>query len=166
MLDSDKINKKLKMKKRYIWIITSVFLIVLSCTKVLDQTPKGSLSSEILKNKEGAEALVIACYSMLSNEDPQPAWGGGTVGANLLNNPSLWESGELRSYYCYKGGGGPDDVAEYGTIEMGIVQPTNGAIQQVWKGHYVAISRCNKALQLLNSLSDEGFETRTRRIAE
>jgi starch-binding outer membrane protein, SusD/RagB family len=154
------------MKKIYIWVITSAFVIVLSCAKVLDQTPKGSLSSEILNNKEAAEALVVACYSMLSNVDPQPAWGGGTVGANLWNNPSLWESGDLRSDDCYKGGGGPDDVAEYGNIEMGIIQPTNAAIQQVWKGHYVAISRCNKALQLLTSMSDEGYEMRNRRIGE
>jgi tetratricopeptide (TPR) repeat protein len=154
------------MKKSLLIVLAGVFAIILSCTKVLDQTPKGSLNSETLKNKEGAEALVIACYSMLSNVDPQPAWGGGTVGANLWNNPSMWESGDLRSDDAYKGGGGVDDVAEYGNIEMGILQPTNQAIYQVWKGHYVAISRCNKALQLLNELSDDGFDLRTRRIAE
>lgn len=154
------------MKTTYLFILAGVVAVILSCTKVLDQAPKGSLNSETLKNKEGAEALVIACYAMLSNEDPQPAWGGGTVGANLWNNPSLWESGDLRSDDAYKGGGGVDDVAEYGNIEMGIIQPTNAAIQQVWKGHYVAISRCNKALQILNELSDNGYELRSRRIAE
>src|SRR6185436_15110653 len=125
-----------------------------------------AVSGEVLKSKEGAEALVIPCYSMLSNLDPQPAWGGGLVGANLWNNPSLWESGDLRSDDCYKGGGGTDDVAEYGNIEIGIIQPTNGAIQQVWKGHYVSVSRCNKALQILNQLQDGDFPLRTRRIAE
>lgn len=154
------------MKKLYILMFAGVIGIIISCTKVLDQTPKGSLNSQTLKNKQGAEALVIACYSMLSNLDPQPAWGGGVVGANLWNNPSLWESGDLRSDDAYKGGGGTDDVAEYGNIEMGIIQPTNAAIAQVWKGHYVSISRCNKALQLLNELTDNDYPLRTRRIGE
>ena len=153
------------MKFKYISIVSGL-IIFLSCTKVLDQTPKGSLNSETLKNKQGAEALVIACYSILGNGDPQPVWGGGTVGANLWNNPSMWESGDLRSDDCYKGGGGTDDVAEYGQIELGIIQPTNDAIKQVWKGHYVSISRCNKALQVLNELSDADYTLRTRRIAE
>jgi hypothetical protein len=154
------------MKKKLLLILTGLIVIIISCTKVLDQNPKGSLTSVTLKNKEGAEALVIACYSILDNKDPQPAWGWGNVGSNLLNNASLWESGDLRSDDCYKGGGGTDDVAEYGNIEVGIFQPTNSAFQIIWKGHYVSISRCNQALQVLNQLTDAEFPLRTRRIAE
>lgn len=155
------------MKKIVIVILLTVVAgVIISCQKVLDQTPIGSLNSETLKNKEGAEALVIACYSILDNKDPQPAWGWGNVGSNLLNNPSLWESGDLRSDDCYKGGGGADDVAEYLQIELGNFQPTNLAFQVIWKGHYVSISRCNKALQILNQLTDADFPLRTRRIAE
>ena len=154
------------MKKSHIIAISGLVLGSLSCTEVLDQTPKAALTDQTLINKEGADALVIACYSMLSNLDPQPVWGGGTVGANLLNNPSMWESGDLRSDDAYKGGGGPDDVAEYGNIELGIYQPTNVAFQIIWKGHYVAISRCNKALQILNQLTDAQMPLRSRRIAE
>lgn len=154
------------MKKRYIIIAGLIIATVYSCTKILDQAPKGSLNSETLKNKDGAEALVIACYSILDNKDPQPSWGGGNVGSNLLNNPSMWESGDLRSDDCYKGGGGTDDVGEYGQIELGILQTTNSAFQVIWKGHYVSISRCNKALQLLNQLTDAEFPLRQRRIAE
>ncbi|MEJ8840920.1 RagB/SusD family nutrient uptake outer membrane protein [Lacibacter sp. H375] len=154
------------MKKRYIIIAGLLIATVYSCTKILDQAPKGSLNTETLKNKEGAEALVIACYSILDNKDPQPSWGWGNVGSNLLNNASMWESGDLRSDDCYKGGGGTDDVSEYGQIELGILQTTNAAFQVIWKGHYVSISRCNKALQLLNQLTDAEFPLRQRRIAE
>lgn len=154
------------MKKKIILCLSLAVLIIVSCTKILDQNPKGALSGEVLLSKEGAEALVIACYSSLDNKDPQPAWGWGNVGSNLLNNPSLWQSGDLRSGDCYKGGGGTDDVADYGNIELGIIQPTNGALPVIWKSHYVSISRCNKALQVLNQLSDDGYELRTRRIAE
>ena len=154
------------MKKNIILFLSIVVLVIVSCTKVLDQAPKGALSGEVLLSKEGAEALVIACYSALDNKDPQPAWGWGNVGSNLLNNPSMWESGDLRAGDCYKGGGGTDDVAEYGNIELGIVQATNGALPVIWKSYYVSVSRCNKALQVLNKLTDEQFDLRTRRIGE
>ena len=154
------------MKKGLILFFAATITIIVSCTKILDQQPKGALGGTALVNKQGAEALVIACYSILDNKDPQPAWGGGNVGANLWNNPSLWESGDLRSDDCYKGGGGTDDVGEYGRIELGILEPTNAAIGTVWKGHYVSISRCNKALQVLNQLTDGEFPLRSQRIKE
>lgn len=155
------------MKTRYLFLyVTGIILFIVSCGKVLDQKPKGSLNSETLKNKEGAEALVIACYSILDNKDPQPAWGWGNVGSNLLNNPSMWESGDLRSDDCYKGGSGTDDVAEYGQVEIGNLLTTNLAFQVIWKGHYVSVSRCNKALKILNELTDAEFPARQLRIAE
>lgn len=158
----------MKMKSKIIFALIAVVLIGLAfaCQNILEQTPKASLTDQTLVNKEGAEALVIACYSILDLKDPQPAWGWGNVGTNLLNNPSMWESGDLRSDDCYKGGGGTDDVADYGNIELGILQPTNLAFHVIWKGHFVAISRCNKALQILAKLTDTELPLRTRRIAE
>ena len=56
------------MKKHKIAIVAAMLLTAsLSCTKILDQAPKGALSTETLNNKEGAEALTIACYSLLNN---------------------------------------------------------------------------------------------------
>lgn len=140
-------------------------LISLSCNKVLDQQPKGAFSSENLKNPKGAEALVVAAYSILDNKNPQPSWGY-IVGSNFLDNPSLWQSGDLRSDDAYKGGGGPDDGAQYNAIEQGILDPTNEAFPIVWKGYFFAVSRCNKALRILNQLTDDGYPLRTTRIAE
>ncbi|MEL6194865.1 MAG: RagB/SusD family nutrient uptake outer membrane protein [Bacteroidota bacterium] len=140
--------------------------ILWACTDVLDVTPKASLTDETLLNEEGLDALVVSCYAILNNGDPQPAWGWGNVGSNLLNNASLWESGDLRSDDAYKGGGGTSDVAEYGNIEVGILEPTNLAFQVIWKGHYVSISRCNRALQLLDQVTDEEMPARATRRAE
>jgi len=154
------------MKTKIFFILAAMILVSIACQSVLEQTPKAALTDETLVNKDGAEALVIACYSILDNKDPQPVWGDGNVGSNLMNNPSLWESGDLRSDDCYKGGGGPDDVAEYGNVELGILQPTNYAFQAILKGYFVAVSRCNKALKVLNKLTDAEFPLRARRIAE
>lgn len=141
-------------------------MVIWSCTDVLELTPKASLTDETLANADGVEALVIACYAILNNGDPQPAWGWGNVGSNLLNNASLWESGDLRSDDCYKGGGGTADVAEYGDIELGILQPVNAAFQVIWKGHYVSISRCNRALQLIERVSEGDMPNKATRRAE
>lgn len=146
-------------------LVTIGLLISLSCNKVLNQQPKGAFSSENLKNPKGAEALVVACYSILDNKNPQPSWGY-IVGSNFLNNPSLWQSGDLRSDDAYKGGGGPDDGAQYNAIEQGILDPTNEAFPIVWKAYFFAVSRCNKALKILNELTDDGFPQRKTRIAE
>ncbi|MFT3680519.1 MAG: RagB/SusD family nutrient uptake outer membrane protein [Ferruginibacter sp.] len=144
-----------------------IFLLAVSlgCTKILNQEPQGSFNSETLKNRKGAEALVVACYSILDNKNPQPAWGG-IVGSNFLNNASLWQSGDLRSDDAYKGGGGPDDGAQYNSIEQGIVDPSNEAFPIIWKSYFFAVSRCNKALQILLQLGDDGYPERTRRVAE
>ena len=110
------------MKKHKIVIVTGMLLMAsLSCTKILDQAPKGALSTETLNNKEGAEALTIACYSLLNNVFSD-SW---SPIAAIFNPASDWESGDLRSDDVYKGGGGTGDVGELKTIELAIIEPTN-----------------------------------------
>ena len=83
--------------KKYIILGTAVLcFLIYSCTKVLDQNPKGAISSVTLEDSTGAEALVFSCYSILNNLNPQPAWGS-VFGENLFNPASNWESGDLRS---------------------------------------------------------------------
>ena len=151
------------MKKHKIVIVTGMLLMAsLSCTKILDQAPKGALSTETLNNKEGAEALTIACYSLLNNVFSD-SW---SPIAAIFNPASDWESGDLRSDDVYKGGGGTGDVGELNTIELGIIEPTNSFFQNKWRVLYYGISRCNKALKILNGLSDDGYAERQTRIAE
>jgi hypothetical protein len=135
---------------------------VLSCTHVLEQAPKGALSLEILKNKDGAEALVVACYSLLNNVFSD-SW---SPIAAIFNPASDWESGDLRSDDCYKGGGGTGDVGELNSIELGIVEPSNSFFENKWRVLFYGVSRCNKALRILNEIPDNGYPERTKRIAE
>ncbi len=155
--------------KKYLVIATAFIVltavILNACTKVLDQNPKGALSSESLKSPDGIEALVISCYSMLNNLNAQPAWG--TVYGENLNNPaSNWITGDLRSGDVYKGGGGTGDISQWNSIELGIIDPTNQTFEDIWRAYFYAVSRCNKALQILSSISDNDFPLRQTRIAE
>lgn len=58
---------KLYSMKNIKFLIAGFLLLSASCTKVLDQAPKGALSSETLKNPKGAEGLVVAAYALLDN---------------------------------------------------------------------------------------------------
>ena len=153
------------MKKYITLSFTGLFALIYSCTNVLQQNPKGAVSSETLQTAAGGEALVISCYSILNNLNPQPAWGA-VYGENLYNPASNWESGDLRSGDCYKGGGGTGDVAPLGSVEIGNIDPTNEAFEDIWRAYFYAVSRCNKTIQLLNTIPDNSYPQKQARIAE
>lgn len=153
------------MKKYIMPISTMVFMTLFSCTRVLDQQPKGALLSENFQNKEGGEALVISCYSILNNLNPQPAWGW-VAGENNWNPASCWSSGDLRSGDIYKGGGGTGDASFLSSVEIGIIDPTNQAFEDIWRAYFYAVSRCNKTLQILNKIPDDQYPLKKTRIAE
>jgi starch-binding outer membrane protein, SusD/RagB family len=153
------------MKKYIILGLIGLGILIYSCTKVLDQTPKGAISSVTLEDSTGGEALVISCYSILNNLNPQPAWGS-VFGENLYNPASNWESGDLRSGDCYKGGGGTGDVQPIGDIENNNIAPINETFEDIWRAYFYAVSRCNKTLQIINAIPDNAYAQKQNRIAE
>lgn len=150
------------MKKNIWFIVPAALLLALSCKKVLEQNPKGTLSMETLTNKEGAEALVVAAYALL-DQVLSDSW---SPIAAIFNPASNWSYSDVRSGDAYKGGGGTGDISELNSLELGIVEPTNSLINNKWRVLFYGVSRCNKALKVLNELSDEGYPLRARRIAE
>ena len=151
------------MKLHKLLVLAAISLLAFSCTKTLEQSPKGTLTFENLITKDGAEALVVAAYSHL---DHVRSDAGGPIGGSLTNGVSNWTTSDVRSDDAYKGGGGTGDISELNSIELGIIQPTNGIINNKWRALFYGVSRCNKALKVLNQLTDDGFTLRTRRIAE
>ncbi|MBD0294230.1 MAG: RagB/SusD family nutrient uptake outer membrane protein [Flavisolibacter sp.] len=151
------------MKRHKLFFLAGIMLIAFSCTKTLEQAPKGTLTFENLTTKDGAEALVVAAYAHL---DQVRSDAGGPIGGSLTNGVSNWTTSDVRSDDAYKGGGGTGDISELNSLELGIVEPTNGIINNKWRALFYGVSRCNKALKVLNQLNDEGYALRTRRIAE
>jgi starch-binding outer membrane protein, SusD/RagB family len=155
-------KKKIMKQHKYILLLLAVAFSY-SCKKTLEQAPKGTLSIENLNNIAGAEAMVVSAYALMDHtrSDAGGPGGGGT------NNPvSNWSYGDVRSDDAYKGGGGTGDISDLNSLELGVVQPTNGLINNKWRVLFYGVSRCNKALQILNQLTDNGYPLRTRRIAE
>jgi hypothetical protein len=141
--------------KRYLYIaILMPVLLLLSCTEsFLDVKPQGTVEESMLQTPKNADALVTAAYAMLND-----------MGSGL--QADTWYSA-IRSGDNYKGGAGTADFGGYYAIEMvSPLQSNDGTVAGAWSSGYTGISRCNKALAVLNTLTDEEMPLRKVRIAE
>lgn len=129
-------------------------LMIMSCNKsYLDVSPLGTVSEASLTTPTNADALVISAYAFLSE---------ATFGANFDD----FIFGAIRSDDAYKGGAGPADVGDWHPLELyNTITPDNGGLN-MWAGAYTKISRCNKALVVLNKLTDAQMPLRQVRIGE
>ena len=141
------------IKYLYIAILMPV-LLLLSCTEsFLDVKPQGTVEESMLQTPKNADALVTAAYAMLND-----------MGSGL--QADTWYSA-IRSGDNYKGGAGTADFGGYYAIEMvAPLQSNDGTVAGAWSSGYNGISRCNKALAVLNTLTDEEMPSRKVRIAE
>jgi len=144
------------MKKILFIIAASVALF--SCSDFLTQEPTAVLSTAEVSNPSMAEGAVIAAYASLGNDHYDTPF-------------SLWSYDGIRSGDSYKGGRDPNDIGDFGFME--ICQSINnfGEFNSMWFALYCGIARANSALTLLNSLTDaqyaaSGTATREQRIAE
>lgn len=129
-------------------------LFVTSCEKsFLDITPLGTVTEASLQTPTNADALVISAYALLSE-------------SSFAGNYDDFIFGAIRSDDSYKGGAGPGDVSNWHPLEMYNTITPDNAYLNVWSVAYGKISRCNKALVVLNKLTDAEMPLRQTRIAE
>ncbi len=142
------------MKKIIFSLVFIVAFMVLSCSDFLEVTPNAVLNQDQVSGPEQIDKLVIAAYSMLGNDHYDAPF-------------SLWPWGNVRSDDAYKGGRDESDIQDYHFYEISEnVLPTFGIPDALWYNMYVAISRANAALTVLNSVPIEEFPNRDIRIGE
>lgn len=149
------------MKHIYnVFFITTLLLIVTSCSDFLDVTPKGVLSDNNLTEPENIEGLVVSSYSSLGSDHYTAPY-------------SLWSYGNVRSDDAYKGGRDESDIQSVHFFETFVyVQPNMAGLEgggdpdELWFSYYVAISRINTAIRALNDISEEEMATKYIRLAE
>jgi starch-binding outer membrane protein, SusD/RagB family len=131
-----------------------VFIVIIStaffaCKKsYLDVAPKGTLSENQVSNNP--EALVTAAYASLGNDHYITPW-------------SLWPYGDVRSGDAYKGGRDESDIQEFYFTEIFTsTRPDLGPYDGLWFQYYVAISRANAALAVLDQLPDSSSIKKVR----
>ena len=123
-----------------------------SCKKdFLDVSPKALLSETQVAGS--TEELVTAAYASLNND-------------GFITPLSLWPYGNVRSGDAYKGGRDEADIQEFYFLEtFKFVRSDLGPIDGLWFQYYLALSRANAALVVLNALP-ESNPIKTTRIAE
>lgn len=147
------------MKKLFITVFIVLLAVILNGCKddFLDVEPTGVLSSDNVASKENVEALVVAAYSAIGNDN---------IGGPITN---LWPYGSVRADDAYKGGGGRTDLPEIDRLEIyNLTIPDAGDLMapKTWKNYYKAISRANFALQVINEIPDADYPEKNIRIGE
>lgn len=137
------------------FLLIGIALILSSCQDFLDVAASGTLTDEELTGAEQVENAVISAYAAIGNDE--------------INRPlSLWNYGNVRSDDAYKGGSGATDGEFLHFLEISSPSIGNETwyTDVFWYRNYVAISRANFALKLLNNISETEMPDKTTRIAE
>lgn len=146
------------MKKYIIATYFLSILVLISCSKdFLNYEPQGVLSSDNVATAENAEALVVAAYAGIANDE--------MIGP-LTHQ---WVYGSVRSDDAYKGGGGRGDVDvvdRYEQYNLTIPDYGDWMAPRTWTNFYKAISRANFALKVINEIPDAEYSNKTLRQAE
>jgi len=137
-------------------LLLATIIAGVSCTKQLDYTPTGVLSSSDLTSATAVEGLVTAAYAAIGN--------GDMIGPIYSN----WAYGSVRSDDSYKGGGGTGDVGEIDAMEhYNLVTPTMDAfVFRTWKNLFKSIGRANVAIRAVTNIPDASFPQKKTRLAE
>ena len=149
----------MKLKNIAIAMLAAASLTACNEDSFLDNKPQGVLTPEVMESTKGVDLLVNSAYAALGGPEGQ-AWSVWTVPT------TNWTFGSVRSDDAYKGGGGVGDLGDVHRLEISDIDATNGNLDSKWYHLYTSIQRCNSALRLLNSLSDDQIKNREVRIAE
>ncbi|MDE3742664.1 RagB/SusD family nutrient uptake outer membrane protein [Maribacter polysaccharolyticus] len=145
-------------KNKFLILGMLVTLFLASCDKdFLEYEPEGVLSNENVATAENAEALVVAAYAGIANDE--------MIGP-LTHQ---WVYGSVRSDDAYKGGGGRSDVDvvdRYEQYNLTIPDYGDWMAPRTWTNYYKAISRANFALTVINDIPDAEYANKTLRQAE
>ena len=117
-------------------LLLSVFAV--SCS-VDDVKPQGMLDEETAQSSP--EKLVTAAYATLGND-----WYSYPF--------NLWPYGDMSADDCLKGGSGENDTGYHPMEIFTTLQPDRGEFDELWYRLYVAISRCNRALESMTGVEE------------
>jgi hypothetical protein len=147
------------MEMKNIFLILTAAALFTACTDdFLDVNPQGKLTDADM-SPDWVDGLCIAAYSALGGtEDVEHAFYAPTTN---------WVYGDVRAETAYKGGGGVGDLWEFHAFETFTgVYANNGLLDRKWWHLSISVQRCNNALRVLNTLSEEDYPQKNSRIGE
>ena len=144
----------MKKLNRFLLIFMSAVTFY-SCQDFLEVPSYGILTEDNLTGVKQIENEVISAYAAIGNDE--------------INRPlSLWNYGNVRSDDAYKGGNDQNDGDFLHFLEISSPSIGNQTwyTDVFWYRNYVAISRANFALRLLNNISEAEMSNKKVRMAE
>ncbi|ADY52724.1 RagB/SusD domain protein [Pseudopedobacter saltans DSM 12145] len=133
-------NKILK-NPAYLLMVGVVFSMILGCKDFLDTTKQGEYTSDNYPYPGGSgpyDEYLFGAYNDLRSYD--------------MHCRGFFLATSVRSDDADKGSSPTDGGADALTMDNFPVAPNNGAINELWKGHFAIIIKCNIALdQIANN---------------
>lgn len=119
----------MKAKYIYIYLSASLLLIASGCKKFLEQPVLGQYQgNNFFTNDANAKLGVNAAYSPLTFTD--------------ASSNTIWVLGDLASDDAIKGSS-DGDQGDFLSIQNFNINPTNSAVEGLWKRYYDGIFKCN-----------------------
>jgi len=129
--------------------ILSLVIIGYACSQsFLNINPPAVLSTQVLSNKVGVEALLVGAYSLLDGI-------GGNGGSNgpWATAASNWVYGSVGGGDAHKGSD-PGDQNLITPIETWQVNASNGYLGDLWQARYDGVQRANEAIRVMRLAKD------------
>jgi hypothetical protein len=124
--------------KNLTFAIVSSLLITIACSDdFLSVGATGSLSEAQMTSLNGIDGVLIGAYSSLN----------GTFG-NRFESPSHWVTGSIAGGEANKGTD-PGDYSSINPVQRYETDPTQGDLNQLWRGRFDGVSRANSVLKLI-----------------
>jgi hypothetical protein len=140
--------------KKYTYILLTALVftgLLSSCKKALEQPPLGSLSEELIANKNGVNGLLIGAYAALDGTGADGTSLGG--GSAWEASPSNWVLGSIAGGDASKGSDGSDQPA-IDPVANFYADANNVYFNSKWKALYEGVARTNNVLRLLAKATD------------
>jgi hypothetical protein len=144
------------MKKILFAVAIMIGIGISSCSKnFLNYTPNGTVTASDLTTPAAADALVIAAYAALGNDN----WENAIT--------SMWVWGSIRSDEAFKGGGAITDNGQFNQYEQyNLITTDMGSNDLEWATIFAGIARANTALRAIDAQTVAAYPLKVQRQAE
>ena len=137
----------MKSKNIYMYLIVSLLVITTGCKKFLDQPVLGNYqTSNFFTSDANAIQSVNAAYAPLAFTDG--------------SSNAIWVLGDIASDDAIKGSS-DGDQSDFLSVQNFNINPSNSAVEAVWKRYYDGIFKCNVVITGL-ATSQPGVSEATR----
>lgn len=137
--------KRIRKTFEKVIMTLAIGLALFACAdSFLDIPAQGSLSQDVLSNKQGIRAMVIGVYGTLD---------GAVIGDTWRTSPDNWVYGSVAGGDAHKGSA-PYDQSQIYTIATGQGTPDLSFFDSRWRALFEGISRANAVLKTLPQVED------------